>query len=362
MQAKQSIDLADLYSDYLIVNQGQATATGLSALLDEEIKHDSITRLLHKAAYTSKHLWQEGKDLVKQIQSLEAVFIIDDTVEGKPCMEENDLICWHYDHCLGRSIKGINQMTALYHSEGVSVPVGYSLITKPKVIKDKKKGKDKRVSEVSKHSLFQQLITQAVSNKLTFKYILADSWFSSTENINFIAQKNLSFIFPLKANRRVYLSESDKALGLHQPIESLIIEEDKCLRVWLEGVDFPLSLTKQTFKDGEVKGAVLYLISNDLTADAASIKTYYAKRWKIEEFYKAVKSNLGYPCSPAHGVRSQSNHLFLSMLAFIKMETLRMPLKTNQFALKRKLTLNALKTAWRDLQLLKTNNLTKLCA
>jgi hypothetical protein len=32
----------DLYSDYLLVNQGQTTATGLSALLDGKLSHDTI--------------------------------------------------------------------------------------------------------------------------------------------------------------------------------------------------------------------------------------------------------------------------------------------------------------------------------
>lgn len=37
----------DLYSDYLLVNQGQSTATGLSALVDGKLSHDAITRSLH---------------------------------------------------------------------------------------------------------------------------------------------------------------------------------------------------------------------------------------------------------------------------------------------------------------------------
>ena len=38
----------DLYSDYLISINNQATATGLSAILDNEISHDYITRFLSK--------------------------------------------------------------------------------------------------------------------------------------------------------------------------------------------------------------------------------------------------------------------------------------------------------------------------
>lgn len=352
----------DLYSDYLIVNQGQATATGLSALLDNDVKHDTITRHLSSRDYSSKELWQMAKPLVKKISSNEAVLILDDTIEAKPYMDESELFCWHYDHCVGRSVRGINQLTSLYYSQDVSVPVSYALITKPQIITDSKTGKNKRVSLSTKHDLFRNLIVQSIYNNLTFKYILADSWFSSVDNINFIAEKNLCFILPIKSNRKVYLSESDKALGRHQSTESLAFEENQSLVVWVDDVDFPLSLTKQVFKNGDSIQGVLYLLSNDLAADAASIKSYYAKRWKIEEFHKSIKSNLGYAQSPAHTVRTQSNHLFLSMIAFIKLESLKVSCKSNHFALKRKLTLNALKIAWSNLQLLKNNTIAIKCA
>ncbi len=45
----------DIYTDYLIVNPGQTTATGLEALSEGKIKHDSITRALSEKDYT----WRE---------------------------------------------------------------------------------------------------------------------------------------------------------------------------------------------------------------------------------------------------------------------------------------------------------------
>jgi len=41
----------------------------------------------------------------------------------------------------------------------------------------------------------RQMITQCIANGLIFKYILADSWFSSVENLKFIAdKKSISFL------------------------------------------------------------------------------------------------------------------------------------------------------------------------
>ena len=358
----------DLYTDYLIINQGQSTATQLSSLLDGHIAHDTFTRSLNERNYTSVDLWKVVKPFVLQIQSDEGVLILDDTVESKPYMKESELICWHFDHVEGRSVKGINQLTALYHSQNVSLPVGFNLIHKDEFKMDKKTGKLKRVSNISKHQYFRQLIKRSVDNNLIFKYVLADKWrptlrFSSKENMTYISELNRHFIMPLKENRRVAMSLENHNKGKHQSIESLGLEEGQTSCVYLKGMDLPLLITKQVFKnENSIKGT-LYLITNDLMADASSIKDYYQRRWKVEEFYKSVKSNTGYSKSPAHTTRTQSNHLYLSMIAFIKLEAIKVNTKKNHFAIKSILVINAMKVSMRKLQTLKQNiSLLNQCA
>jgi hypothetical protein len=51
-------NLLELYTDYLISSNGQTSATGLSEMLDNAIRQDSITRFLTNAGYDSKSLWQ----------------------------------------------------------------------------------------------------------------------------------------------------------------------------------------------------------------------------------------------------------------------------------------------------------------
>lgn len=93
----------DLYTDYLISQFGATTATGLSALLDGEISHDKVTRFLSERRYTGKDLWLRVKPVIRQIE--------------KAWTDESDLICWHFDHCNGRTVKEINLLNALYHRE-----------------------------------------------------------------------------------------------------------------------------------------------------------------------------------------------------------------------------------------------------
>ena len=122
--------IADLYSDYLLASFGATTATGLSELLEGEVSHDQVTRYLAGTKKTASDLWRTVKPFVREVQSEAGVLIIDDSIEEKPYTDENDIVCWHYDHSKDRMLKGINFLTALYSSQGVSVPVGFHLVAK----------------------------------------------------------------------------------------------------------------------------------------------------------------------------------------------------------------------------------------
>jgi len=76
-------------------------------------------------------LWKQVKTTVRQIEQEEGCLIFDDTIQEKIGTDENEIICWHFDHCKGRSVKGINSLNALYYSGGVSVPVAFEIVCKP---------------------------------------------------------------------------------------------------------------------------------------------------------------------------------------------------------------------------------------
>ena len=122
--------LLDLYSDYLISSFGQTTATGLSLLLDNEFSHDQITRFLSGADYTSRDLWALVKPTVRAVEADDGVLIFDDTVEEKPHSDENEIIAWHFDHCVNRTVKGVNILNCLYNAGGANLPVAFEIVHK----------------------------------------------------------------------------------------------------------------------------------------------------------------------------------------------------------------------------------------
>ncbi|MBS4165234.1 Uncharacterized protein NEOC65_000285 [Neochlamydia sp. AcF65] len=96
------LDLLDIYTDYLISQDQQATATGLSNLLDGQVSHDKIPRFLNSNPGGSKELWQYVKKQVRHLEQDKGnVLIIDDTIEEKPYTDENEIVCWHFSHSQG---------------------------------------------------------------------------------------------------------------------------------------------------------------------------------------------------------------------------------------------------------------------
>jgi hypothetical protein len=343
-------NLAEIYSDYLIASFGLTTATGLSQLLDGEISHDKITRFLSGKAKTSQDLWLFVKPLIREIESDAACLIIDDSIEEKPYTDENDIICWHYDHSKQMLVKGINFLNCLYQTTEIALPIGFDLVKKTEKYLDPKDGKEKRRSLISKNELAQNQIGYAIKNKVKFRLVLFDAWFSSVENMKFILKHKKHFMCPLKSNRKVALSRNDKLQGRWQKLETLEIETDKSRLIYLESLEQPVLLIKQVFTNEDGKTVIQHLISSDTTLLPNDIIRSYQKRWRVEEYHKSLKQNVSLEKSPTQTETTQTNHFFAALCGYIKLERLKIKTKQNHFALKSKLYLKALMSAFQTLR------------
>lgn len=354
-------NFVELYTDYLLCSFGQTTATGLSQLLEGRISHDKITRCLSQNQYDSKYLWQSVKPMVEELTHSGATVVLsfDDSIEEKSYSDENELICWHYDHVLNRSVKGVNFLTALLDIDGVRLPVAVEFVKKDGWEHNEKTGKPKRKSSKTKNEHFREMIRRCHWN-CRFDYVACDSWYSSAENMKLVKEElNSNFVMALKSNRRVALSVADKKANKYISIESLQPGQ-QTMEVWLEELGFPLLLTKQVFKDGDDTVGELYLACSDLNLSYHQITTIYKKRWGVEEYHKSVKSNAGFARSPTHTVKTQSNHFMLSILAYIKLQWLNRRNGKNHFAMKSEIYLAALKAAYAALKNLSTPQCLKI--
>jgi hypothetical protein len=340
--------LQSLYVDILLCSSRAVTATTASALTDNNISHDKFTRMLASKDFKSSDLWVATKKTYKEFEADGGLLIVDDSNSEKPYTDENSVISWNWSSKENRPVKGINFVTLLYSSNKGSVPIGFEVVVKDTEALNKKTGKMRPKASVSKHQHFRNLVWHALLNGVKFKHVLADIWFCSAENLIFIKYTcHQEAIMAVKGNRMVALSEEDKVAGMYVRIDSLDLGEGKT--VWLKGVDFPLRLVRQIFKNEDDSTGVLYLVSTDLGLTDLQIQAIYQKRWKVETYHQSLNENCSLTKSPTKTPRTQIAHLFASLCAFTRLERATKLLQSTHFAFKQKIYIEGLKTTMRVL-------------
>lgn len=347
-------NLLDLYTDYLLTTPTQATCTGLSKVLHGQISHDRFTRLLSGGSIDSQQVWKQSKPLVQEMcQSSDCVVVgVDDTIQEKPHSRENELVCWHYDHTKGQTVRGVNFLSAVLTTDELATPIGVEFVCKPVQVVDKQ-GRLRRRSERTKNELFRRMLRQCWENA-RFDYVAADSWFSSTENMKFVTHTlNREFVMAVKSNRLAAVSQANRKAGRWTSIKTLV-GQDRPLKVWLRGMDHPVFLLKQVFKNEDDSEGVRYLVASDLTLTASQIIGIYQRRWKTEEYHKSIKQCSSLGGSPAHTPATQQAHCIASIISYVKLEKLKLKNRCNHFALKSQIWVEATRHALNSMSKLST--------
>jgi len=195
------------------------------------------------------------------------------------------------------------------------------------------------------------MIETCVRNVLQFRFVLIECCFSSEKHFDFITSKDRHFIAALKNNRRVALSEEDRKKKRFVRVDELNFTEQTALQGGLKGGAKAVRLVRQVFTNKDESTEILHLAFSDLTFDYDEITTTYKKRWLVEVFHLSLKSNAHLAKFPTRTVRTQSNHVFMAMVAPFKLECLSLSNTLNPFALCRKLLINASRSAYQQLQL-----------
>jgi len=165
-------------------------------------------------------------------------------------------------------------------------------------------------------------------------------------------EKQLDALISKITNKGDFTQVKDQLLK--RGIESL--EEGRIMSVSLKQYSKPVLIAKQVFKNGDGSTGTLYLATSDLNLDYQSLTTIYEKRWKVEDFFRSIKNNAAFAKAPTKTIKIQKAHFTASMVAFIKLERLKLRNSKNHYAMKSEIWLAATKTAWKQLEKLSTPN------
>ncbi|MEM8584559.1 MAG: transposase, partial [Bacteroidota bacterium] len=250
------------YTDFLLSVPKYATATSMSAAYDYRISHDKISRWLKSSYLDSAAIWKQAKKFIRsqvKYSDQQGVISVDDSIVEKAHTDENALINYHWDHSLQRHVKGINFISLLFSHDKLDVPIQVRLVEKTEAYTDKKTGKTKYRSPLSKNEHFRQMLG-AAKQQVGFNYVLGDSWFSSAENINLITNKlGKHAILALKSSRTIALSDKERKNGEFHRIDQVDqLEAGKVLKVYLRSIAQAVLVTKQVFTNKDGSQGILY--------------------------------------------------------------------------------------------------------
>ena len=146
-----------------------------------------MTRFLN-SDLGSKELWRLVKKTVRWYESDDGILIFD-TIAEKPYSDEGKINCCHYSHGKGAYLQVINILSSMVRYGEMTIPICYGVIHKEVYYSDLETQRTRRRSGVTKNELMRKLILWAKIRQVKFRYIMADSWYGTKENMNFIHQE-----------------------------------------------------------------------------------------------------------------------------------------------------------------------------
>ena len=285
----------ELYTDYLISSTGQTSATGLSWLLGGAVSHDQVTRWLSTSYLDSDQVWALAKPLIHRAEQQDgadefAVLIVDDSILEKAHTDPSTLMCTHWDHSQGRIVKGLNFVSLLYQAGELVLPIAVELVEKTEAFWDARAQKTTAKSKYTKNEYLQAMLRVA-QQQMSYRYLLADSWYAPVENLNAVLALGHHFLMALESFFTVALSEVARAAGQFQAVDTLVFPDEQPLRVFLRSVEPAVLVSRQVFTNKDESQGVLHLVSSDTSLNQAQLTTIYQRQWKVEEYHKSLKQN-----------------------------------------------------------------------
>ncbi len=273
-----------------------------------DVSHDSVNRFLLRERYEPKDLF----DIVREVIKLEGgILSVDDTVIEKLYSKPKyaELIGYFWSGKYHKTIIGLNLIT-LYYSDvqGNSLPINYRIY-------DKKEGK-------TKNDYFQEMLIEVIAWGLKPRIVTGDSWYSGVENLKFLRNHKLGFLFGVEKNRTVSPKPGKycQVSTLEVPGEGLVTH--------LREFGF-VKLFRKVFKKEDSRHYIFYQPDDKESQEIlqqitrSDFITIHDTHWGIESFHRAVKQLCGicrFMVRDSHAIKT---HIFCSLQAFVRLEKMR---------------------------------------
>ena len=143
------------------------------------------------------------------------MFIVDDSVLEKAHTDANGLICTHWNHRQQRYVKGLNFVSLRYQAGELALSIAVELVRKTVPVYQPKPQQTSYQRPFTKNEYLLLLLRVALpgwpQQQVAYRYLLADSWYASAENMTLVRALGHHFVFALESSRTVALSAAARA-------------------------------------------------------------------------------------------------------------------------------------------------------
>jgi hypothetical protein len=291
----------------------------------KQVSHDSVNRFLLRERYEARDLFETLKPYLNLVGG---VLSVDDTVIEKTYSDVNqaELIGYYWSGKYHKTIKGINLIT-LYHCDiqGNTLPVNYRIY-------DKQEGK-------TKNEYFREMMEEVIRWGLQPWGVTGDSWYSGIENLKFLRNQKIGFLFGVEKNRTVS-NQPQK----YQQVKTLEIPKQGVV-THLKEFGF-VKLFRKAFRNEDSRHYILYLPDTEMLKQTTRQKflELHDIHWGIENFHRAIKQVCGIGRFMVRDTQAIKNHIFCALQAFVKLELMRSrKLISNWYEIQRNLFTNVVR-------------------
>ena len=222
--------------------------------------------------------------------------IADETVLNKSRSRKIELVRYQYSGAEHDVVRGIGVLNFLWSTGDDVCPMDF------RVYEPRDDGK-------TKNDHFREMLIMAKKRGLCPKAILADSWYSSLDNVKCIRDLGWYWVMGLRKNRVV--NRGDRLENLKIP--------DKGLRVHLRGYGWI-----HVFRFVSKNGRTDYIGTNIPDPTRAKVEGFVSQRWDIEVYHRELKQTCGIEDCQSRAGRAQRNHIaYNTMIAWISMADIR---------------------------------------
>jgi len=295
---------------YALVNEYKRV--NISSLANTlQLDYEKLQYFLSDSKWNYETLNSKRIELLKNQRTTgfgqDGLLIIDDTGVLKPYAQDTEGVA--YQHCpvLGTEALCNVAVASCYSINNRYMPLEVKFYkTESEFIMGKNDPDFK-----SKLELAKELVDNALHKEIPFRYVVFDSWYSASDVLNFIHEKNLGFITEVKSDRRMFFKNplTKKSYFTNQDEIVTLIKKHLWHKVRVikhNGQDlavysFPSRLKSTDFAvkvfvvfgnlNAEDNRDIRIIVTNDLSLGRKEAVLTYLERWAIERLFREMKDS-----------------------------------------------------------------------